>query len=35
MTGIEQQRWPILYRALAIASASLIGWSPVIAWWFL
>jgi hypothetical protein len=35
MNGVEQQRLSIGYRVLAIGTASLLGWMPIVAWWAL
>ncbi len=35
MTDVERQRLPIGYRVLAVGTASLLGWMPIVAWWAL
>jgi hypothetical protein len=35
MSSVEQQRLPIGYRVLAVGTASLLGWIPIVAWWAL
>jgi len=35
MSGVEQPRLPLGYRVLAVGTASLLGWMPIVAWWAL